>query len=167
MGKRLIAIVFESVLPARLKPVALACAKFADDNNGTRVYPSIARLARMVGRSTRSVQRAIKELHDRGVLEVLTPARQHQPTHYRLVEATLPFADGDQFRLFPQGFPQARSGNAGHFKDFHRHAQGGVTSVSRRGDTGVTRSIRDLSSTSTHLRARERAQQAHARKTGT
>jgi hypothetical protein len=168
MSGRLVSIVFDSALPAWLKPYAAVCASFANGQDGGRVFPSVARIARMVGRSERSTQRAIHDLRRRGVLQVLRPARQHQATHYRFIEAALPFADGEQFRLFaPQVFPQARSKNAGAFGDFHRHAQPGVTWVSLRGDVGVTRSVIDPSRASTtqeHTRARE---QANARKTGT
>jgi hypothetical protein len=111
---RLVAAVYDSTLPGWLKPYAAACATFAAED-GTRVYPSIARVARQVGRSARATQTALHELHRRGILEVLTPARQHQATHYRFHAAALPQpGDGTQLPLFrsrPQGFAQGRTAN--------------------------------------------------------
>jgi len=165
MSGRLTSAVFDSALPAWLKPYAAACASFASDRDGTRVYPSIARIARMVGRCERATQTAIHELERRGVLEVVAPARQHTSTHYRFVYDALPFSDGDQLRLFaPQGFPQARSQNAGQVEDFHRHAQSGVQWASVRGAVDCTRSVIDPSRTSTHL---ARARKGKYPKTGT
>jgi len=102
--------VVASALPGRLKPYATACAFFAADD-GSRVFPSVATIARKAGRSRRATQLAIQQLAAIGVLEVVAPARQHQATHYRFHAAKMPLAsDGVQLVLpLPQGFPQPRS----------------------------------------------------------
>jgi len=107
---RLVAAVYHSTLPGWLKPYAAACASFAADD-GTRVFPSVARLAKIVGRSDRATQTALHELHRRGVLEVQAAPRQHQATHYRFNAAALPQrSDGTQLPLFrPQRFPQGKA----------------------------------------------------------
>jgi len=167
MSGRLVSAVFDSALPAWLKPYAAACASFAADD-GTRVYPSISRIARMVGRCERATQTAVQELIRRGVLEVLAPARQHTSTHYRFVLDAVPFSDGDQFRLFPpQAFPQARSKNAGELQDFHSHPQPGVQWASVRGAVDCTRSVIDPSRASTHLKTARARDKGKYQKTGT
>jgi hypothetical protein len=170
MSGRLVSIVFDSALPAWLKPYAAACATFAADD-GSKVYPSVARIARMVGKSERSTQRAIHALRDRGVL-----ALEHGPGRYRAARyvfraIALPHRDEPtQLPLFPQAEVVTIRRNVDDrgklSTDFHRFPQPWVTPVAAMGDTHVTRSVNDPSRTSTHLDA-ARALKANARKTGT
>jgi len=170
MSGRLVSIVFNSALPAWLKPYAAACATFAADD-GTRVFPTVARIARMVGKSERSTQRALHALRDRGVLALELGPGHHRAARYRFRVVALP-QDGepDQLPLFPQAELIQIRRNADDrgplSTDFHRFPQAWVTPVTVMGDTGVTRSVRDPSRASTNQIARAR-DKANARKTGT
>lgn len=113
MSWPLVAAVYASTLPGWLKPYAAACASFAAED-GTRIYPSVARVAGLVGRHERATQYALQHLRALGILEVLAPGRRHQATHYRFNAAALPQpSDGTQLRLFtrPQGYPHAKVAN--------------------------------------------------------
>lgn len=102
MSGRLVSVVFQSALPAWLKPYAAAFASFAADD-GSRVYPTRARVARMVGRSERSTQRALQELRARGVLALEAPAGQHRAPRYTFRALALPDpGEPSQLPLFPQ-----------------------------------------------------------------
>jgi hypothetical protein len=162
MSGRLVSIVFDSALPAWLKPYAAAFASFAADD-GSRVHPSIKRVARMVGRAERSTQRAVHELRACGVLDLERGPGHHRAARYVFRAAALPrVGDPDQLPLFPQA---ARS-TAGGFPQLAQVLTGHPRRV--MGDTSVTRSVSDPSFT-THpfARARERAERANTRKTGT
>lgn len=98
MSGRLVSIVFDSALPAWLKPYAAAFASFAADD-GTRVYPTVPRVAKMVGRSERATQRAILELRRRGVLTETHPPGHYQATRYVFDVGKLPYVG--QQSLFP------------------------------------------------------------------
>ena len=101
MSGPLVSAVFESALPAWLKPYAAAFASFAAAD-GTRCYPSVARLANMVGRCERATHYAILELRRRGVLTVKTPAGRYRSTRYLFHADALPrLADPRQLPLFP------------------------------------------------------------------
>ena len=67
MSVALMAKVWDSALPSDERFVALCLADFADDE-GTRIWPSQAVVARKVGKDERSVRRTFKKLIDRGVL---------------------------------------------------------------------------------------------------
>lgn len=101
MSGRLVSVVFESTLPAWLKPYAAAFASFAAPD-GSRVYPTVARVARMVGKSERSTKRALRELRARGVLALEAPARQHAAPRYSFRAVALPDVEPTQLPLFPQ-----------------------------------------------------------------
>lgn len=110
MSGRLVSAVFDSALPAWLKPYAAVCASFALDD-GTRVFPTVQRVAKMVGRCERATQTALQELRRRGVLIVEAGPGRHQATRYRFNVAALPHRhDGSQLDLFAadrvSGFPQ-------------------------------------------------------------
>jgi len=160
MSGRVVSAVFGSDLPAWLKPYAGALATFAADD-GSRVYPSVATLARLVGRSERSAQRALRELRARGVIK-----REHGPGHrrapqYQFRAIALPqIGDENQLALFPQARVQKHGLKSPEPEVFHSHAQvltGHQCPV--MGDTSVTRSVIDPS-----LRTSTRRD---ARKTGT
>lgn len=161
------AAILESALPSRLKPYAMALAKFAKDDDGTRVFPSVATVAKLTGRTPRSAQRALVELRTLGLLKALTPAGRYRAIHYQFIREKLPqIDDGQQLPLGlepPQAFPQRARQKTPHPGDFHRLQQPWVTLASRMGDASVTRSVIDLSRTSTYLRARARNAKANAR----
>jgi len=114
MSARLVSAVFASSLPAWLKPYAIALATFAADD-GRRVYPTIARLARMVGRSDRATQTAIGELRRLGVLTLEAPAGRYRATRYVFRARAL--------ARFPQGGVQKPRPILVGGDDFHRHSQ--------------------------------------------
>lgn len=156
MSGRLVTVVFQSALPAWLKPYAAAFATFAADD-GSRVYPSVARVARLVGRSERSTQRALHELRARGVLVLEVGPGYHRAPRYSFRAIALPdVGEPDQLPLFPQA---TRCKSAMTPAKISTVCTGtNTTPVTLMGDTSVTRSVSDPSST-THpfARARERA----------
>lgn len=138
MSIKLMSRVWESDLPAEQKYILLKLADYADDD-GARVYPSVATVARLTGVSERTVQRQLSAMRESGLLEVLEKATQHTPTHYLI--------RGDKLSPLPKP---------------------GVTPVTLRGDTrddpGVTlvspeppvlEPLENLTSAATNARARE------------
>lgn len=171
MSGRLVSIVFDSALPAWLKPYTAAFASFAAED-GSKVFPTIARVAHMVGKSERSTQRAAHELRARGVLAVEVGPGYHRAARYRFHVGALPHdGEPDQLPLFPQAeLIQIRrnADDRGQLStDFHRFPQPWVTPVAAMGDMGVTRSVSDPPRTSTNLKTARAREQANARKTGT
>jgi len=93
---RLVSAVFESALPAWLKPYAAAFATFAEDD-GSKCFPSVGRIGRMVGRDARSARRAVAELRRRRVLEIVQRSGRERTTRYFFNARALPAAgDGAQ-----------------------------------------------------------------------
>lgn len=83
--------VWQSNLESHLKPLAAAMADIANDD-GSRIYPSVAYLAWLLGKGERSVQQGLAELKALGVLQVVafeSGGRNH-PTEYHLIEGNLP-----------------------------------------------------------------------------
>jgi len=161
MSGRLVSAVFDSGLPAWLKHYAAACASFALDD-GSRVFPSMARLARMAGRSERATVTAVHELVRRGILIIETAHTPRRPARYRFNIAALPYlSEPSQLPLFPQAtatktrviapgaasfpqFPQASTGRG------EAHFTPGVKPTSP--DPSV---IRRTSTPQEHTRARK------------
>ena len=134
MSGRLVTAIFASALPARLKPYAAACASFAADD-GTRIFPTVGTLARMLGKSERSTQRALTALREAGVLVVETEATRYRPTRYRLDVAALPHpSDPTQILLFPQAAPSKSGAKTRTVASFPQFPQGSTA----MGDVGVT-----------------------------
>ena len=160
MSGRLVSAVFDSALPAWLKPYAAACASFAQDD-GSRVYPTVQRIARMVGRCERATQTAIQELRRRGVLTIEAPPGRYRATRYHFQTAALPQVnDGNQYQLFPQLPVQKTGQKFAKSGDFHSRAQALTSSgLHPMGAVGCTRSVNDPSVRTTHRRG--------AKKTGT
>jgi hypothetical protein len=99
MAVLLVEAVFASALAAWLKPFAAAYATFAA-NDGTRVYPSIERIAQMTSRSRRQTLRATAELRALHILIELERSKRHGPTRYLFVPDALPrLTDGRQLRI--------------------------------------------------------------------
>ena len=163
MSGRLVSIVFDSALPAWLKPYAAACASFASDD-GTQVFPSVLRIARMVGRCERATHTAMQELRRRGILMIVTAPGRHRATGYRFNAHALPQLGGPtQLPLFPQATgPKTRGARA----EISTVSTGfNMQWTAARGAVDCTRSVIDPSST-THPFARAR-DKANAQKTGT
>jgi hypothetical protein len=105
MSGRLVSAVFDSALAAWLKPYAAAFASFALDD-GTHVFPTVARIGRMVGKSTRQARRATTELRRLQVLTEISPSGRNTATRYQFHVERLPLSsDGSQLVLV--GFPQS------------------------------------------------------------
>jgi hypothetical protein len=89
MSGRLVTAVLESALKPALKPVAVALASVARDD-GSRLFPSVAHVAWLLGRSLRPVQEHLAALRTLGVLVVVRPASPHRATLYRFNVWALP-----------------------------------------------------------------------------
>ena len=83
MSIRLMSMVWELQLSHAEQSVALAMADHADDD-GSKIFPSIARIAWKTGYSERQVQRIIVNLVDKRLLIVVFPPSQHRATEYRM-----------------------------------------------------------------------------------
>ncbi len=85
MSAKLMGKVFELKLSRPEKYVLLAMADFASDD-GTNVFPSVARLAWKLDLSERQVQRIIKRLKIAGILKVVKYAKggTNNPVHYKI-----------------------------------------------------------------------------------
>jgi len=162
MSGRLVSVVLESALPAWLKPYAVAFASFAADD-GSKVYPGVARVARMVGRTKRQTQKAIAELRRRRILSVVVPSTHDAATRYHLHAERLPtVADGEQIDLFSNvsQFPQRKYFDFGTKTGFPQISTASTCNPRHpRGVVGDTRSVIDPSIT--------KRTRARARKTGT
>jgi hypothetical protein len=75
--------VWDLELPNAQQSVLLALADHAE-HDGTKVYPSVGRIAWKTGYSCRQVKRIIATLREAGLIEVLAEARRHRPTEYQL-----------------------------------------------------------------------------------
>lgn len=76
----------ESTLSSTARHLALLLASFGNVD-GTRIYPSVSTLAKQMGGvSDRTVQRALRELSDAGLLRVI-PRPQHTSVYELLVPA--------------------------------------------------------------------------------
>jgi hypothetical protein len=78
-----------SALDPELKPLAAVLATLADDS-GKRIFPSVAYLSWLTGKSERAVQYKLKRLREIGVIGIITPAKGHKTCLYRMYEAQLP-----------------------------------------------------------------------------
>lgn len=147
MSGRLVSAVLESALPAWLKIYAASFASFAADD-GSRVYPTVARIARMATRSVRQTKRAVRELRRLGVLETIAPSGRNTATRYLFHGERLPLAgDGAQIPLSFESFgvlpfPHGKHAKASIKTRFPQDAQA-LTGHPRhpRGVMGDTRSV--------------------------
>jgi len=96
MSGRYVTRVLESGLPLHLTRTAVACATFADDKDGRRIWPSVKTLTDLTRQSERTVQNHLKALRELDVLEVVEPATRYRATHYRMVLEKLPRRDPDE-----------------------------------------------------------------------
>lgn len=102
MSGLLVSCVLDSDLPSWLKPFAVALASFAADD-GSQVFPSVARIARMAGRSERQAFRAMRVLRSAGIIEPLGRAAQRASVQYQFHARALPrVGDPEQLGFFPQ-----------------------------------------------------------------
>jgi DNA-binding transcriptional ArsR family regulator len=110
------------------KLVLLRLADFADDD-GSRVFPSVARVADDCGLSARAVQTALRRLEAGGLLIMVAEAdaRSQRPRAYRIDIAALnaaarPSRDEEGVQeMRPPGEPNAPPGATG-FTHFVRRA---------------------------------------------
>ena len=146
MSGRLVSAVFNSTLPAWLKPYAATYASFAAED-GSRCYPSVARVAKMVGRSERATQTALQQLRRRGVLVLEQSHAPRRSSRYCFNQAALPqLSDPGQLPLFAQGVSQKFAEKPEEPEFFHSHAQAYTRSgLHLRGEVGFTRSVIDPS----------------------
>ena len=110
MSGRLVSSVLESALPAWVKPYAIAYASFAADD-GSKVFPSQVRIARLVSKSERQVRRAVRELRRLRVLVIVAPSGRNTAARYYFAAERLPVGgDGKQIDLFTNVsiFPQPK-----------------------------------------------------------
>ena len=145
MSGRVVSSVLESALPAWVKPYAVAFASFAADD-GSKVFPGIKRIARLVSRSERQARRAVRELRRLRVLEIVAPSGRAQAARYHFHCERLPLpGDGEQRELFSviTPFPQRNQKKDGAKKRFPQDAQQ-LTGHGCQGipDMGVRRSVR-------------------------
>lgn len=84
--------VWQSNLSSHLKPLAAAMADIANDD-GSRVFPSVAYLAWLLGKGDRSVQNGLAELKSLGIIEAVAYEKggRNHPTEYHLIESNLPY----------------------------------------------------------------------------
>lgn len=91
--------VWLSDLPPELKPIAATLADIADDD-GSRIFPSIAYVAWRLSRTRRSVDDGLAALRDLGVLHVVSQGGgRERVTEYRMLEDMFPKRESwTQFR---------------------------------------------------------------------
>jgi len=88
MSGRYVSRVLESALGSELKFTAAIFASFADEDG--RCWPSIGQVAYLRGVGVRAVQYHVKELQHMDILQILRPATQWLPPHYRVALEQLP-----------------------------------------------------------------------------
>ena len=148
--------VLQSDLPAHLKPTASTLALFANDA-GDNIYPSVARLAWLVGKTPRRITADLSALCKVGVLVALTPrSGGGRSTQYHLDVDALPKRPA--FEKSPrrqrQGSnPEIPPTSASSLErktpdvsdaDPRRLEHRPLTSASETPDAHVSRSLRDL-----------------------
>jgi Helix-turn-helix domain len=74
-------LVWESDLPPHETLILLALADHARDD-GSRIYPSIATIARKTKYNRRTVQRIMRKLEEREILEVVKKSVRYGTTEY-------------------------------------------------------------------------------------
>ena len=158
MSGRLISSVLESALAPWLKIYAAAFASFAADD-GSRVFPTVGRIARMVGRSERQTQKATTELRRLKVLQVIAPSGRNTATRYQFHAERLPVGgDGEQIELFSAiaPFPQRKAVKVGTNSRFPQRQQG-LTGTPRhpRGEPDDARSVNRSVKYSMYTRAKK------------
>lgn len=160
MSARLAMRVWESDLPPHLKATAGVLALFANDD-GERIYPSIPRVAWLLGKSARRTTADVTCLCNLGVLIPVTPrtgggGRRGRTTHYELDISALPCRDawapqpGHSRQPFSGHNPDAGVSVApaepGHQRlESLTPVAGTLTSTAQTPDAHVIRSFRDHS----------------------
>jgi hypothetical protein len=144
MSGALVTQVFDSALPRMLKPIAAALATFADDD-GTSMFPSVARVAWMLGVHPRHARRAVSALRAMGVLVVRQRPAPGRTTRYYFDAAALPERPSFVARQLGLDFST-------DFHSVHRTSE-----VQRGTCTSPDPSVRSVSTTRTKSSARIRA----------
>jgi|SRR5580765_900283 len=153
--------VYESALDSSLKPTAALLALFGTDD-GDKIFPSIARLAFLLGVTRRTVDRHLQQLRDLGVLTALGRGRT---IIYRLRPDALPQRDPytRQARLFGEdeandlGIACSENRHATSATEITILASRHTTLASQTYDPGIAPSLSDQSEEQLERTARERA----------
>lgn len=120
--------VWQSALEPHLKPLAAALADIGNDD-GTSIYPSVAYLAWLMGRSERSIQDGLAALRSGGVLVVIMQGGgRYRTTEYQLIEAKLPVREPWRKGATAAGFQRER-----------------VQRTTQKGEAGCTRTVSEPS----------------------
>jgi DNA-binding transcriptional ArsR family regulator len=123
------------------------------DDFGERIYPSVAYVAWATDYDRRTVQRALKELRETGVIEVVAEATRHDPTEYRVVLERAP--EKPSFER-PERGPEAARRRGGAVSPLEsrggaERSQGrqrthlGAAENASRGGAGAAQTIRETS----------------------
>ena len=80
--------VWELELSHAQQSIALAMADHGDDD-GSRIFPSLARIAWKTGYSDRQVRRVVRQLEDLGLLVVVCASSRYRPVEYRMDAAAV------------------------------------------------------------------------------
>ena len=75
--------VWDSTLAGNQLLVALALADWAG-KDGDQIFPTVLTVAKKTRLSERTVQRLVKQMLGIGLLQIVSPARQHQAAHYHM-----------------------------------------------------------------------------------
>lgn len=89
MSIHLMTAVWGCELAQNEQAVALALADWGNDD-GSSIFPSVARIAWKTGYSDRQVRRILRGLESRELLVVVTKATRHRPTEYRMITTAVP-----------------------------------------------------------------------------
>ena len=113
--------VWRLALPATAKLVLLKLADCANDD-GSNAYPSLETVARECGCDVRTVRRTVRNLEERGLLEVEAEATRYTPRRYRVrPESGTPLAPRRADPVSVEGGHHARAdGVAGRIVRPHR-----------------------------------------------
>lgn len=124
MSKSIESQVWRSALDCELKPLAAVMGDMGNDD-GLGIYPSVAYLAWLLGRSERAVQRQLQKLVDVGILSRISGARggRGRTPRYGLDVAALPkrptwqeTRKGDTMPPFIKGVTNDRKGDISDIK---------------------------------------------------
>lgn len=104
MSIKLMSVILDSVLPSDEKFVAIVLADYASDD-GARIFPSQATIARKVSRTDRAVRGTLRKLEEKGILERVAghgagSIDNRRGTEYRLHADRLPGLNPEIFDRF-------------------------------------------------------------------
>lgn len=143
MSVRVMSLVFETDLPPNEKMLLLVLADWADDDGG-RIFPAQARMAKKASVSDRTVRRLLGLLKERLLIQEVVSANRYQPAEYRINLSALRICAGaDPLDVFEGGQSVHLATTNGRLADSrvdNGDTQGGQTAHPRV-DTGVLQSV--------------------------